>query len=88
MATHCTGWKATHAFARRFPDAFIQNSVGTTFELARAWAYLRLVESGRWVLVCSGSDLHREPGTAATRSQVVTRCSFRRTPVCQADTPG
>ncbi len=33
VPTHCTGWKATHAIARRFPDAFIQNSVGTTFEL-------------------------------------------------------
>jgi 7,8-dihydropterin-6-yl-methyl-4-(beta-D-ribofuranosyl)aminobenzene 5'-phosphate synthase len=26
---HCTGWKAIHALAARFPDAFIQNSVGT-----------------------------------------------------------
>lgn len=26
---HCTGWKATHALARLFPDAFIQSSVGT-----------------------------------------------------------
>jgi 7,8-dihydropterin-6-yl-methyl-4-(beta-D-ribofuranosyl)aminobenzene 5'-phosphate synthase len=34
VPAHCTGWKATHGFARRFPDAFIQNSVGTTFELA------------------------------------------------------
>jgi 7,8-dihydropterin-6-yl-methyl-4-(beta-D-ribofuranosyl)aminobenzene 5'-phosphate synthase len=33
VPTHCTGWKATHAFAHRFPDAFIQNSVGTTFQL-------------------------------------------------------
>jgi 7,8-dihydropterin-6-yl-methyl-4-(beta-D-ribofuranosyl)aminobenzene 5'-phosphate synthase len=33
VPAHCTGWKATHAFARRLPDAFIQNSVGTTFEL-------------------------------------------------------
>ena len=29
---HCTGWRATHALARRFPEAFIQNSVGTRFE--------------------------------------------------------
>jgi 7,8-dihydropterin-6-yl-methyl-4-(beta-D-ribofuranosyl)aminobenzene 5'-phosphate synthase len=28
---HCTGWRATHAIAARFPDAFIQNSVGTRF---------------------------------------------------------
>jgi len=33
VPTHCTGWKATHAIAARLPDAFIQNSVGTTFEL-------------------------------------------------------
>jgi 7,8-dihydropterin-6-yl-methyl-4-(beta-D-ribofuranosyl)aminobenzene 5'-phosphate synthase len=30
---HCTGWRAIHAIAARFPDAFIQNSVGTRFEL-------------------------------------------------------
>jgi len=29
---HCTGWRATHALAARFPEAFIQNSVGTRFE--------------------------------------------------------
>jgi 7,8-dihydropterin-6-yl-methyl-4-(beta-D-ribofuranosyl)aminobenzene 5'-phosphate synthase len=29
LPTHCTGWKAIHQFAREFPDAFIQNSVGT-----------------------------------------------------------
>ena len=34
VPTHCTGWRATHAFAARFPDAFIQSSVGTTFELS------------------------------------------------------
>ena len=32
VPTHCTGWRATHALAARFPDAFIQNSVGTRFE--------------------------------------------------------
>ncbi len=31
VPTHCTGWKAIHALAARLPDAFIQNSVGTTF---------------------------------------------------------
>jgi 7,8-dihydropterin-6-yl-methyl-4-(beta-D-ribofuranosyl)aminobenzene 5'-phosphate synthase len=31
---HCTGWRAIHAIAARFPDAFIQNSVGTRLELA------------------------------------------------------
>ena len=29
LPTHCTGWKAMHEFARRMPEAFIQNSVGT-----------------------------------------------------------
>lgn len=32
VPTHCTGWRAVHAIAARFPDAFIQNSVGTRFE--------------------------------------------------------
>jgi 7,8-dihydropterin-6-yl-methyl-4-(beta-D-ribofuranosyl)aminobenzene 5'-phosphate synthase len=30
---HCTGWHATTEIARRFPEAFIQNTVGTRFEL-------------------------------------------------------
>lgn len=29
MPGHCTGWKAIHAFAREFPEAFVQASVGT-----------------------------------------------------------
>jgi len=29
LPTHCTGWKAIHEFARRMPEAFIQNGVGT-----------------------------------------------------------
>ena len=33
VPAHCTGWKATHALAARFPDAFIQSSVGTTYAL-------------------------------------------------------
>jgi 7,8-dihydropterin-6-yl-methyl-4-(beta-D-ribofuranosyl)aminobenzene 5'-phosphate synthase len=33
VPAHCTGWKAVHALAARFPTAFIQNSVGTRFEL-------------------------------------------------------
>jgi 7,8-dihydropterin-6-yl-methyl-4-(beta-D-ribofuranosyl)aminobenzene 5'-phosphate synthase len=32
VPTHCTGWRANHALARRFREAFIQNSVGTRFE--------------------------------------------------------
>jgi 7,8-dihydropterin-6-yl-methyl-4-(beta-D-ribofuranosyl)aminobenzene 5'-phosphate synthase len=34
VPAHCTGWRAVHALAARRPDAFIQNSVGTTFQLA------------------------------------------------------
>ena len=30
---HCTGWRATHTIAARFPEAFLQNSVGTTYVL-------------------------------------------------------
>jgi 7,8-dihydropterin-6-yl-methyl-4-(beta-D-ribofuranosyl)aminobenzene 5'-phosphate synthase len=33
VPAHCTGYRATHALAATFPDAFIQNSVGTRFEL-------------------------------------------------------
>jgi 7,8-dihydropterin-6-yl-methyl-4-(beta-D-ribofuranosyl)aminobenzene 5'-phosphate synthase len=33
VPAHCTGWRAVHAIAARFPDAFIPNSVGTRFEL-------------------------------------------------------
>ena len=35
VPSHCTGWRAVHAIAARFPEQFIQNSVGTTFRLAR-----------------------------------------------------
>jgi 7,8-dihydropterin-6-yl-methyl-4-(beta-D-ribofuranosyl)aminobenzene 5'-phosphate synthase len=38
VPAHCTGWKATHALATRFPDNFIQNSVGTAFDLVSATA--------------------------------------------------
>jgi 7,8-dihydropterin-6-yl-methyl-4-(beta-D-ribofuranosyl)aminobenzene 5'-phosphate synthase len=34
VPTHCTGWRAIHAIAARFPGAFIQSSVGTRFEFA------------------------------------------------------
>jgi 7,8-dihydropterin-6-yl-methyl-4-(beta-D-ribofuranosyl)aminobenzene 5'-phosphate synthase len=34
VPAHCTGWKATHALAARLPGAFVQNSVGTTLQLA------------------------------------------------------
>ena len=34
VPAHCTGWRAVHAIAARFPKQFIQNSVGTTFHLA------------------------------------------------------
>jgi 7,8-dihydropterin-6-yl-methyl-4-(beta-D-ribofuranosyl)aminobenzene 5'-phosphate synthase len=32
VPSHCTGWRAMHAIAARFPGAVIQNSVGTRFE--------------------------------------------------------
>ena len=31
VPSHCTGWKATHEIAHALPDAFVPNSVGTTF---------------------------------------------------------
>ena len=31
--THCTGWRAVHALAGRFPDAFVQCTVGTAIGL-------------------------------------------------------
>jgi 7,8-dihydropterin-6-yl-methyl-4-(beta-D-ribofuranosyl)aminobenzene 5'-phosphate synthase len=34
VPAHCTGWRAQQAIAAAFPDAFIQNSVGTRFEFA------------------------------------------------------
>jgi 7,8-dihydropterin-6-yl-methyl-4-(beta-D-ribofuranosyl)aminobenzene 5'-phosphate synthase len=33
VPAHCTGWKAVHQLAARFPDAFVQSAVGTTVEL-------------------------------------------------------
>jgi len=33
MPAHCTGWKAVHRLAGRFPDAFVQSTVGTTIAL-------------------------------------------------------
>ncbi|MBI2171293.1 MAG: hypothetical protein HYU30_04630 [Chloroflexi bacterium] len=30
---HCTGWRAMHALSAALPEAFIQNSVGTRYEL-------------------------------------------------------
>jgi 7,8-dihydropterin-6-yl-methyl-4-(beta-D-ribofuranosyl)aminobenzene 5'-phosphate synthase len=33
VPAHCTGWRAVHTIAARFPEAFIQNSVGTTYVL-------------------------------------------------------
>ena len=33
VPAHCTGWRATHALAAAFPEASIQNSVGTRYEL-------------------------------------------------------
>jgi 7,8-dihydropterin-6-yl-methyl-4-(beta-D-ribofuranosyl)aminobenzene 5'-phosphate synthase len=33
VPAHCTGWKAVHQLAARFPEAFVQSAVGTTIEL-------------------------------------------------------
>jgi 7,8-dihydropterin-6-yl-methyl-4-(beta-D-ribofuranosyl)aminobenzene 5'-phosphate synthase len=33
VPAHCTGWRAQHALAARFPGAFIPNAVGTSFYL-------------------------------------------------------
>ena len=33
VPAHCTGWKAVHRLAARFPDAFVLSAVGTTIEL-------------------------------------------------------
>ena len=33
MPAHCTGWKAVHRLANRFPEAFVQSAVGTTITL-------------------------------------------------------
>jgi 7,8-dihydropterin-6-yl-methyl-4-(beta-D-ribofuranosyl)aminobenzene 5'-phosphate synthase len=30
---HCTGWKAVHRIAARFPDAFVMPTVGTTIQI-------------------------------------------------------
>jgi 7,8-dihydropterin-6-yl-methyl-4-(beta-D-ribofuranosyl)aminobenzene 5'-phosphate synthase len=33
VPAHCTGWRAVHQFATRFPDAFVMSTVGTTIAL-------------------------------------------------------
>jgi 7,8-dihydropterin-6-yl-methyl-4-(beta-D-ribofuranosyl)aminobenzene 5'-phosphate synthase len=33
VPAHCTGWRAVHRIASRFPDAFAISTVGTTIEL-------------------------------------------------------
>jgi 7,8-dihydropterin-6-yl-methyl-4-(beta-D-ribofuranosyl)aminobenzene 5'-phosphate synthase len=33
VPAHCTGWRAQQAMSARFPDAFIPNTVGTSFHL-------------------------------------------------------
>lgn len=33
---HCTGWRAQHALAAALPDAWVQSSSGTTYELTAA----------------------------------------------------
>jgi 7,8-dihydropterin-6-yl-methyl-4-(beta-D-ribofuranosyl)aminobenzene 5'-phosphate synthase len=33
VPAHCTGWRAVHRLATRFPDAFVMSTVGTTIAL-------------------------------------------------------
>jgi 7,8-dihydropterin-6-yl-methyl-4-(beta-D-ribofuranosyl)aminobenzene 5'-phosphate synthase len=33
VPAHCTGWRAVHQLATRFPDAFVMSTVGTTIAL-------------------------------------------------------
>ncbi len=33
VPAHCTGWHAMHVLANRLPEAFIQNTVGTRFDV-------------------------------------------------------
>jgi 7,8-dihydropterin-6-yl-methyl-4-(beta-D-ribofuranosyl)aminobenzene 5'-phosphate synthase len=33
VPAHCTGWRAQHAMAARFPEVFVPNTVGTSFHL-------------------------------------------------------
>jgi 7,8-dihydropterin-6-yl-methyl-4-(beta-D-ribofuranosyl)aminobenzene 5'-phosphate synthase len=33
VPAHCTGWKAVHRIARRFPETFVMSTVGTTIAL-------------------------------------------------------
>jgi 7,8-dihydropterin-6-yl-methyl-4-(beta-D-ribofuranosyl)aminobenzene 5'-phosphate synthase len=33
VPAHCTGWRAVHRLAARFPDAFVMSAVGTTIAL-------------------------------------------------------
>jgi len=33
VPAHCTGWKAMHRLAARFPDAFVQSAVGSSVQL-------------------------------------------------------
>jgi 7,8-dihydropterin-6-yl-methyl-4-(beta-D-ribofuranosyl)aminobenzene 5'-phosphate synthase len=33
---HCTGWRAQHALERALPDAWVQTSVGSRYQLTAA----------------------------------------------------
>ena len=39
VPAHCTGWRAVHRLATRFPDAFVMSTVGTTISplIHRGW---------------------------------------------------
>jgi 7,8-dihydropterin-6-yl-methyl-4-(beta-D-ribofuranosyl)aminobenzene 5'-phosphate synthase len=45
VPAHCTGWRATHALAAAFPDAFIQGSVGTKYLLEQPRASIGQAKS-------------------------------------------
>jgi hypothetical protein len=59
VPSHCTGGKAVHSIARRFPDAYIQNSVGTTFSSPRTRPNPRFA-GGKLDVDAFGFDGHQD----------------------------
>jgi len=47
VPAHCTGWRATHRIAQLIPDAFVPDSVGTTFVLMGEQAEVGVGRLGR-----------------------------------------
>ena len=63
MPAHCTGWKAVHRLARRFPDAFVQSAVGTTSRSDRGClARPRLLDLSRLIARAARARPRRAPG--------------------------